>query len=370
MKFPGLTIGGFHARTAIVQGGMGIGVSLSGLASAVAKEGGIGVISAAGIGLMDLSNKDIAKAHRDALRHEIRQARELTDGIIGVNIMVALTNYAEMMATAVEEGTDIIFSGAGLPLDMPRHRPEGSATCLAPIVSSDRAASILCRKWLNRHGCVPDALVVEGPKAGGHLGFKPEQLDDPEFALERLVPRVVEAVRPFEDKIGRAIPVIAAGGCYTGRDIFEIMKLGAAAAQLGTRFVATEECDAAPAFKQAYVDARPEDITVITSPVGMPGRALTGSFLDEAAAGLRKPTACPYHCISTCNQVDSPYCIAKALLHAQQGRFKHGFAFAGSNAHRVTSIVTVKQLMDELREGWLEAAREAASATKPTAPTA
>ena len=362
MKFPGLTIGNVHATTAIVQGGMGIGVSLSGLASAVANEGGIGVISAAGIGLMDhRSASDIPKAHRDALRREIRRARELSDGVIGVNIMVALTNYTEMMTTAVEEGVDIIFSGAGLPLSMPNHRPEGAHTRLAPIVSSGRAASILCRKWLSRHGCVPDAVVVEGPMAGGHLGFHPEQLDDPEFALEKLVPLVVEAVRPFEDKVGRAIPVIAAGGCFTGRDIFDIMQLGAAAAQLGTRFVATEECDADLAFKQAYVNAGPDDITVITSPVGMPGRALAGSFLDEAKAGLRKPTACPYHCISTCNQVDSPYCIAKALLHAQQGRFKHGFAFAGSNAYRVTEIVTVRQLMDELRQGWLEAAQAAAT---------
>ncbi len=359
MQFPELTIGCLHARTAIVQGGMGIGVSLSGLAAAVANEGGIGVISAAGIGLMGLSGKDIALAHREALSDEIRRAKELTDGIVGVNIMVALTNFAEMVTTAIKEGIDIIFSGAGLPLDMPRYRPEGSHTQLAPIVSSARAAAILCRKWLARHGCVPDAVVVEGPKAGGHLGFRPEQLDDPEFALEKLVPLVVEAVRPYEDKVGRAIPVIAAGGCFTGADIFDIMQLGASAAQLGTRFVATEECDAAPAFKQAFVDARPEDITVITSPVGMPGRALAGSFLEEAAAGQRKPTACPYHCITTCNQVDSPYCIAKALLHAQQGRFKHGFAFAGSNAHRVTDIVTVKHLMDELRAGYIEAAAKA-----------
>ncbi len=363
MEFPGLTIGGLHARMAIVQGGMGIGVSLSGLASAVANEGGIGVISAAGIGLMGLKGKDIPSAHRAALRREIRRAKELTDGIIGVNIMVALTNYADMMRVAIEAGADIIFSGAGLPLDMPRHRPEGAATMLAPIVSSGRAASILCRKWMARSGCLPDAVVVEGPRAGGHLGFHPEQLDDPEFALEKLVPGVVEAVRPFEDKAGRAIPVIAAGGCFTGQDIFDIMQLGAAAAQLGTRFVATEECDAAPAFKQAFVEAGPDDIRVITSPVGMPGRALAGSFLEEAAQGLRKPESCPYHCISTCNQVDSPYCIAKALLHAQQGRFKHGFAFAGSNAYRVDNIVPVKELMDELRHGYIEAAETAAKAS-------
>ncbi len=248
-----LQIGDLTAQIPIIQGGMGVGISLAGLAAAVANCGGIGVIATPGIGMYEpdfLSN--FIESNNRGLRKEIRKARAASDGIIGVNIMVAITNHAELVQTAIEEGIDIIFSGAGLPLKLPQHRPPDSKTKLAPIVSSGRATALLCKHWAERFDCLPDTIVVEGPLAGGHLGFRRDQIDDPNHALEKLIPEVIAAVKPFEEKYDRRIPVIAAGGIYTGADILKFINLGAAGVQMGTRFVVTEECDASPDFKQAY----------------------------------------------------------------------------------------------------------------------
>ncbi len=344
-----LAIGDLRARTPIVQGGMGVGISLSGLASATANAGGIGVIAAAGIGLLEPDGfKDFLGANIRGLRRQIREARARTTGILGVNIMVALSNFADLVQTAIEEKIDIIFSGAGLPVNLPEFLTEGSVTKLVPIVSSGRAAALLAKRWLDKYGYLVDAFVVEGPMAGGHLGFKAEELGDPSRALEAIVPEVVEAVRPFEEKTGRKIPVIAGGGIYTGADIKRIMDLGASGVQMATRFVATSECDADPAFKAAYVNAGEGDLTIIKSPVGMPGRAIKNEFLNDVAAGKKKPFSCPYHCIVTCEVDKAPYCISLALLNAQKGRLDKGFAFAGSNAWRTERIVSVKELVEEL----------------------
>jgi nitronate monooxygenase len=284
------------------------------------------------------------------LQREIRKARAMTSGILGVNVMVALTNFKDLVVTSIQEGIDIVFSGAGLPLDLPKYRPEGSKTRLAPIVSSARAASIICRKWMARYQTVPDAIVVEGPLAGGHLGFKADQIDDPEYSLEKLVPEVVEAVSPFAREKNRNIPVIAAGGVYDGADICRMLNLGASGVQMGTRFVATHECDADKAFKEVFVNAREEDLVIINSPVGMPGRAINNPFLEGVRQGQKLPKACPFHCISTCEVEKSPYCIASALLNAKKGRLTHGFAFAGKNAFRVDAIVSVKELFAALAQ--------------------
>lgn len=357
-NFPPLHIGSLTARTPIVQGGMGVGISLSGLAAAVANEGGIGVISAAAIGLISppQPSQGYEEDCRAVLRREIRRAREISpQGILGVNIMVAMSNYADLVRVSAEEGIDIVFSGAGLPLDLPGLVPEGATTLISPIVSSGRAAAVISKRWQHRSSRLPDAVVVEGPKAGGHLGFSVEQIEDPAFALENLVPEVVEALKPFEDQAGRAIPVIAAGGCYTGADIRDLLELGAAAVQMGTRFVATVECDADHAFKQAYLDAKPGDAIIIQSPVGLPGRALKNLFLEQVGSGQRKPVNCPYHCIRTCDPQKSPYCISLALMAAQRGCTDRGFVFAGANVHRVDRITTVKELIDELREEFVTA---------------
>lgn len=362
MTFPELRIGDLISRIPVIQGGMGIGVSLSGLASAVAEQGGIGVIAAAmtGIGESD-AKSDSTAANIRTLKTEIRKAREKTNGILGVNIMVALSNFSDLVRASIEEGVDVIFSGAGLPMDLPGYLSKGAKTKLVPIISSARAAAILCRKWLAKFGYLPDALVVEGPMAGGHLGFKPEELEDPRFALENLIREVTASVKKFETENNRKIPVIAAGGIFNGEDICRFLKLGAAGVQMGTRFVATHECDADQAFKQAYVDAKEEDLVVIKSPVGMPGRALRNHFLDEVSNGKKKPFKCPYRCIKTCDPDKSPYCISLALACAKKGKLKNGFAFAGKNAYRIKKILSVKELIDSLRSEYELACKPAAA---------
>lgn len=349
MQMPKLIIGDLNIPVPIIQGGMGVGISLSGLSSAVANQGGVGVIAAAmpGIHEPDIAT-DPAAANIRVLTREIRKAKQLTQGVVGVNIMVALTHYADMVRTSIAEGIDIIFSGAGLPMDLPGFLTPGCKTKLVPIVSSARAAKIICKKWLAKFDYLPDAFVVEGPKAGGHIGFKAEQIEDPEFSIENLVTQVIDILKPLEAKHQRKIPVIAAGGVYTGDDIYKFIKRGAAGVQMGTRFVATHECDADEAFKQTYIDADKGDMVIIKSPVGMPGRAVGNSFIDAANAGRKTPFKCPYHCLKTCDPQKSPYCIAIALGNARKGKLKHGFAFAGENAYRVDKIVSVKELMDSL----------------------
>ena len=355
-EVPELIIGELKARLPIVQGGMGVGISLSGLASAVANEGGIGVIATAGIGMYEPDYfSNFLEANIRALRKEIRKAREKTNGILGVNIMVALTNFSDMVKVSIEEGIDIIFSGAGLPLNLPKFLKKGSRTKLVPIVSSARATNILIKRWIDKYDYVPDAVVVEGPKAGGHLGFKLEQISNPKYALENLITEVTKTVKKWEEKLKKSIPVIAAGGIYTGKDIHNIMKLGASGVQMGTRFVATEECDASNKFKQAYIEAKKEDIVIIKSPVGMPGRAIRNKFIDDVNKGEKKPFSCPYHCIITCDYKKVPYCISLALLNAQKGDLRNGFAFAGENAYRVNKIMSVKELIDILVKEYEEA---------------
>ena len=353
---PPLTIGDLTAQLPFVQGGMGVGVSLSGLASAVANQGGVGVISAAIIGFKE---SDLYTNYREAniraLRREIRKARELTKGILGVNIMVALTNFSDMVKTAVEEGIDVIFCGAGLPLNLPEMVSDRTRSKLVPIVSSARAATVICKRWLSRFQRLPDGFVLEGPMAGGHLGFSRNQVDDPGYSLPKLLGEVLAAVRPFEQKSGLKLPIIAAGGIYSGQDISDILGQGAAGVQMGTRFVTTHECDADLKFKQAYLQAQEQDLVIIDSPVGLPGRSLHNSFLDAVSQGKKRPFKCPYHCLITCKQKESPYCIAAALINAVRGRLEQGFAFAGQNAFRSQKLVSVKNLINSLLEEWQQA---------------
>lgn len=344
-----LCIGNLAIAVPIIQGGMGVGISLSGLASAVANEGGVGVISSAGLGLLyrDFSD-NFLEASIHGLKEEIRKAREKTRGIIGVNVMVAMTNFADMIKTAISEKVDIIIAGAGLPLDLPSFLKKDSTTKLVPIVSSARAAKIICEKWKTNYNYLPDAVIVEGPKAGGHLGFKVEQINDKDFSLEKLVPEIVNELKPFEEQNHKPIPLIAAGGIYTGEDINKIFELGASGVQMATRFVTTEECDASPAFKQTYIDAEEKDIEIIKSPVGMPGRAIISKFIEKVREGKKQPKKCPFKCIKTCDISKSPYCIIIALINAFKGNFENGYAFAGSNAFRATKISTVKEIFQSL----------------------
>lgn len=357
-----LKIGDLNISLPIIQGGMGVGISLSGLASAVANEGGIGVISSAGLGLIySKSPKEYCSASITGLREEIRKARQKTKGIIGVNVMVAMSNFADMIRTSIQEKADIVFSGAGLPLDMPSFLTKESKTKLVPIVSSSRAVRIICEKWKTNYDYLPDAIVVEGPKAGGHLGYKQDQINDENFSLEHLVPQIIDEVRVFEEKYGKKIPVIAAGGIYTGEDIYRMMELGVSGVQLGTKFVTTEECDASPLFKQQYIDAKAEDIRIIASPVGMPGRAINGEFIKQVDEGKRHPKSCPFNCIKTCDYQKSPYCIMMALYNASRGNMKSGYAFAGAKAYLSKKIMSVKETVSSLVEEYKLAEKGAPS---------
>lgn len=360
-----MIIGNIEIKTPIIQGGMGVGISLSGLASAVANEGGIGVISCAGLGLLYPKGKgDYTEKCICGLKEEIRKARQKTKGIIGVNIMVALSNYAEMVRTAISEKIDVVFAGAGLPLDLPLYLTPESKTKLVPIVSSSRAAKIICDKWQKNFDYLPDAIVVEGPKAGGHLGFKKEQIQDEKYALESLIPEVVAIAMSYKER--KDIPVIAAGGISTGEDIARFMQLGASAVQMGSIFVTTQECDASQTFKEVYIHSKPEDVLIIESPVGMPGRAIDGEFIRNVEKGQEKPKCCSFHCIKTCDYQKSPYCIIKALYNAAKGNMKRGYAFAGSNAFLSEKIRSVKEVITTLNNEFLLATCQLAPAKMKT----
>lgn len=345
----GLKIGNLTARVPIIQGGMGVGISLSGLASAVANEGGVGVISCAGLGLIYREKaRDYMESCIVGLKEEIRKAKEKTSGIVGVNIMMALTNFGDMVKTAIAEKADVIFAGAGLPMDLPKYRTADCTTKLVPIVSSARAAKIICEKWKTLYDYLPDLIVVEGPKAGGHLGFKTAQITDEHFSIENLIPDVVREVAVFEEKYKQEIPVVAAGGIYTGEDMYNIMQLGAKGVQIASRFVTTNECDADIKFKKTYINASESEVEIIQSPVGMPGRALQGEFLEKVKLGLTRPKSCPYNCLHTCDYKVVPYCIIVTLYNAYKGKMDKGYAFAGSNAYLSTKINTVKEVMDDI----------------------
>lgn len=352
-KMPEMRIGDLRVALPIVQGGMGVGISLSGLASTVAEEGCVGVISAAGVGRLEPDfRKDLAAADERALRGQIRRARELSRGVLGVNLMMALSDFESLFRVSVEEGVDMAFIGAGLLVRMPSsvslEELQRSGTKIIPKVSSAKAARVIFSSWDRHYGRIPDAVVVEGPAAGGHLGFSREQLEGDPPGLEEILAETLTAMSVFEERYGRKIPVIAAGGIFTGKDIRCIMDQGAAGVKMGTRFVATRECDAHPAFKQAYVDCRPEDLVIIDSPVGLPGRAIRSPLLDAVARGESRPLGCFWQCLRSCDVGKAPYCIARALMRAREGDLREGFAFAGANAHRVTGIVSVRELVAQL----------------------
>lgn len=365
MKIPGLRIGNLEADIPIIQGGMGVGISLSGLASAVANEGGIGVISATGIGMLEPDfNYNFRGANERSLRREIKKAKGLTNGILGVNILIAVTDYYELLQVAVDEGIDMVFLGAGLPLKMPESIIENgirkAAIKVVPIVSSARAAKLIFQYWGKHYHQVPDTVVVEGPLAGGHLGFTKGNINNSDYSLEKILPEVVSVIKPFEQYFNKSIPVIAAGGVYTGADIYKFMQLGAQGVQMATRFVATEECDASLSFKEAYINCRKEDLIIIDSPVGLPGRAIRNSFLEEVSSGTRRPFKCHWVCLKTCDFLSAPYCICAALTNAKRGQLEKGFAFAGANAYRVDKITSVRNLIGTLLDEYEIAAATAA----------
>ena len=345
-----LKIGDLEVKIPVVQGGMGVGISLSGLAGNVSACGGLGVISSAQIGWRepDFYEKPF-EANFRAIEKEIKKARELAKGgVLGVNIMVATQRYEEYVKSAVKAGIDIVISGAGLPIDLPKY-VEGSKTKIAPIVSSLKSLTVICRMWERKYQTAPDLVVIEGPKAGGHLGFSREELETvTDEAYDDVIVSIIEKVKEYSEKFSKKIPVVVAGGIYERKDMEHVMKLGADGVQMGTRFVTTKECDADEAYKQSYIKAKKEDIKIVQSPVGMPGRAILNPFLEKVKTEKCKIKHC-YQCIVTCDKKTIPYCITEALVNAAEGRVDEGLLFCGENAYRADKIETVAEIMEEFR---------------------
>ena len=347
-----MEINGKNLAHGIIQGGMGVGVSLSELAGNVAKQGCMGVISSVNIGFKEpdfLQNP--FEANIRALKEHIRKAKEIAggNGLIGVNIMVAVSHYEETVKAAISAGADAIISGAGLPLNL-AELVKGSNTLYAPIVSSKKAAQLLCRTFAKKAQSIPDFIVIEGHKAGGHLGFSADDLKE-DTCQENLdiLKEVLEVIKPFEEQFKKKIKVFLGGGIFTGKDIAEAIKTGADGVQIGTGFIATEECDASTAFKEVLVDAKEEDIRIIKSPVGMPARAVYTPLLQSLDNGKNFFAKRCNGCLKACPKGDKiPYCISRALIAAVEGNKEEGLFFCGENAFRIDKITTVKDLIDEL----------------------
>ena len=350
-----LTLAGRALTVPILQGGMGVGVSLGGLAGAVAACGGMGCISTADTGYREPDfEKDPVSANRRALAEEIAKAKKIAGGagIVAINAMVATQNYADAVKMAVEAGVDAIVSGAGLPLELPGLVGKADVA-LAPIVSSGRAARLILRRWAKAFGRTADFVVIEGCKAGGHLGFAEEDLLAGKCqTLDEILPEVLAEVKPFEEQFGHAIPVFVAGGVYTGEDMAHYMKQGAAGVQIATRFIPTYECDASQAYKDVLLKASAEDVRIIHSPVGMPGRALNTPLVQKLSEGMRFPPKRCARCLKGCNPAQVPYCITHALIEAVKGNVEEGLFFCGANVGRLDKMRSVRALMDELMNEW------------------
>ncbi|MDR0922639.1 MAG: nitronate monooxygenase family protein [Lactobacillales bacterium] len=352
MTFKPLTIDNLVAKVPIIQGGMGIGISLHRLAGSVAREGGVGILSTAQIGYQrDDFEKSSLRANFEAIKTQFEEAKRIAKGgIVGFNVMVASFQYEKIVKRCVEVGADVIISGAGLPVNLPE-LVEGSKTKIAPIVSSAKGAKVLLKTWAKRYSRTADFVVIEGPKAGGHLGFKADEIQQSIEKMDDEVVQIVETVKGFADQFGKEVPVVFAGGVFTKEDIAHYVSLGCSGVQMATRFVGTEECDAPDDFKQRYLDAKEEDIEIIKSPVGMPGRAIKNVF-SEVIKEKQIPIAKCRNCLSYkhCDRETIPYCISEALLNAVNHETDMALLFAGANVYRVNEITNVKSIIDELME--------------------
>lgn len=344
-------IGKKRLKKPLIQGGMGIGVSLSGLAGAVAKEGGAGTISAAQIGFLQPEfEQNPILANLKAMEEELQKARKIApDGILGFNIMVAMNHYETYVRKAVETGADFIVSGAGLPLELPAMVSD-TDIAIAPIVSGARATALILKYWEKKYHRYPDFIVIEGPEAGGHLGFSRKQLEE-KMDYDMEISEILKLVRVYEKKAERKIPVAVGGGiCDKARAEHEFM-LGADLIQVASRFITTKECDADSAYKDAYLKAQKEDIVLVSSPVGMPGRAIRNPFLEHVEKGeVQRPQKC-FGCLKHCNPAEIPYCITEALIHAVKGDTENGLLFCGAQGFLANQIETVQDVMEDLLGG-------------------
>jgi nitronate monooxygenase len=352
INLPLLKIGKHSPKYPIIQGGMGVKISGARLAGSVASHGGVGTIASVGLACdhPDYKGWNYFDINEISLAESVRDARSAApDGVVAVNCMVALMDYERQVRSAAEAGVDIIVSGAGLPMKLPEYTRDFKDVALVPIVSSVRAADLIIRKWGKLYDRLPDAVIVETPLyAGGHVGAtKMGNVTDEEFSLERVVPNLTKYL---EAEVGADIPVIAAGGIWDRSDMERAFELGARGIQIGTRFACTEEGDADAKFKQAYIDARPEDVAVIMSPVGIPGRVLRNPFVEKYISGNVESKPCIAACLSHCSYLRnrSTFCIAQALVDAYKGDWENGLFFAGSNVVKCSKIERVGDIFDEL----------------------
>jgi len=361
MSLPALKIGKHEIKVPIIQGGMGVGISWDKLAGSVSAEGGLGVISSVGTGYYQ--NKEFAEKlsfgrpfgsdnfySKAALCEIVKNARKICGNApLGMNVLYAINDYGRVVRDSCEAGADIIITGAGLPTNMPEFTEDFPDVALVPIVSSAKALRILNKRWEGRYKRIPDAVIVEGPLSGGHQGVQFEDCYKEEYQLENLIPEVIEEAKKWGN-----IPVIAAGGIWDSRDIKKFMAMGADGVQMGTRFIATHECDAPQVFKDILINAKEEDIVLLKSPVGYPARGVRTQLLELVEAKTAPEVKCISNCVAPCHQgVEAKavgYCIADRLADAALGDAKLGLYFSGSNGYRVESIVSVKELMKELSQ--------------------
>jgi len=362
MSFKPLKIGKYTIEKPIVQGGMGVGISWDRLAGTVSKEGGLGVISAVGTGYYE--NKayvqklvaerplDVENFYsKEGFTAIIKNARKICGDVpLAANILYAINDYGRVVRDACEAGIDIIITGAGLPTNMPEFTEGYPDVALVPIVSSPKALKIICKRWEKRYNRLPDAVILEGPKSGGHQGFTYEQCAMEEHQLENLVRPVVEEAASWGD-----IPVIAAGGIWDKNDIEQMIALGAVGVQMGTRFIGTHECDAHPNFKQVLLDAKEEDIYLMKSPVGYPARGIRTNLSSLVETRTGPAIKCISNCVAPCERgVEAKavgFCIADRLSDAYEGNVELGLFFSGTNGYRINELISVAELMKKLTEG-------------------
>jgi nitronate monooxygenase len=333
---------------------MGVGISGPVLSGTVALNGAVGTIASVGLAVNSphYNGHNYFEANQEAVKDALAKAREIApDGVLAVNCMIALTDYELHVRSACEGGTDVIISGAGLPLKLPGYTKDFPDVALVPIVSSKKAADLIIRRWEKLYNRVPDGFVVETPQyAGGHLGVtKAEQVNDEAFSLERVVPELVEHL---EKEIKLDVPVIAAGGIWDRQDMMHAFSLGARGVQMGTRFACTFEGDASDRFKQSYIDAKEEDVVIIQSPAGLPGRALKNPFIRKYLEGHVESKPCIANCLSHCRyrKTRETFCIAQALVDALNGNWEEGLFFCGSNVTRAEKMEHVEDIIKELFE--------------------
>ncbi|HEY5975653.1 MAG TPA: nitronate monooxygenase family protein [Geobacteraceae bacterium] len=349
--FKPLTIGQYTVKYPLIQGGMGVRISGGSLAGHVARCGGVGLVAAAGIALNSafFHGNNYLQAEPEAFKAELKKAYEIApDGVIGVNVMVALADFESLVEAAIDGGAKVIVCGAGLPLTLPGLTAHAPQVALVPIVSSLRAAQLIFKKWDKVYSRLPDAVVVEDPEtAGGHLGEKLENIGTGEYDQYG----TIRAIKAFiAEEYGKEIPVIAAGGIWDRADLLHALAEGADGVQVASRFVPTVECDADDAFKKAYLECRQEDIGLIMSPAGLPGRAILKNKENIRQYDLDNATPCRMGCLKKCSYKESGerFCIVTALDRAQRGDVETGLVFCGTNAWKADRITTVQAIFDEL----------------------